>query len=611
MVLQEIMSEAGADRDRDGAREDDASEAYESMSDSEDEEALAAALARILPPREPTPPPAPPPVVVLPPPPPLVEESAPEPEPEPVPEPTPQPEPQAEELKEPSVDTNTAKAPRPIESALERAVASGSESEPEREPEPEPKPPPPNAVNDDADALDLDFPPLPAPDPVETARWQWAQRQASAPLRSFRLSSPSRATVAAAASTQQEPPPLDIKEYAYKEGWLLKAPSSALAPASTDAASPAKSKPSSRSSLAKRFLPRRALYTLAAMSGAGPKPHERWFVLTGGLLMHSTTPDSASPRGAVSLRGARVELVESLNPDEALVLVVEATARSYVLYPSTRRDAFEWLEAIRNNISCAEAAREAEASLTRALSRPAVSERTLGVLDMLHADVTTCDVDVVTTEAGTKQVLPRAREEIGALYALLGVDATASESEIRKRFYAMAKEMHPDKKPSAEASRAFASVTRAFEVLTDAESRSAYDLMERVKDALRRGVAATVHDEDGETWAAGLWLGPSHEVLYLQPAEHGSVLQRGFTSAELRFVQEIVPGEACEDWCPPPAAPRCLEMLGQRLGHAHIRLELDTPDARDEFLDGLRALRCSQSALFKQKLDAWVARGGR
>jgi DnaJ-class molecular chaperone len=63
-------------------------------------------------------------------------------------------------------------------------------------------------------------------------------------------------------------------------------------------------------------------------------------------------------------------------------------------------------------------------------------------------------------------------------YKLLGVARDASESDIRERFRALAREAHPDRAPmdkKAEAEAKFQQLTEALNVLTSAERRKAYD----------------------------------------------------------------------------------------------------------------------------------------
>jgi molecular chaperone DnaJ len=60
-------------------------------------------------------------------------------------------------------------------------------------------------------------------------------------------------------------------------------------------------------------------------------------------------------------------------------------------------------------------------------------------------------------------------------YELLGVSRTASEAEIKKRFRALARELHPDVSEDPNAEERFKEVVEAYEVLSDTERRELYD----------------------------------------------------------------------------------------------------------------------------------------
>lgn len=70
-------------------------------------------------------------------------------------------------------------------------------------------------------------------------------------------------------------------------------------------------------------------------------------------------------------------------------------------------------------------------------------------------------------------------------YAILGVEETAAAEEIRRAYIKLAKRLHPDRYPNdpeqrALAQREFAKVTRAHNIISDAEKRAEYDALRRL-----------------------------------------------------------------------------------------------------------------------------------
>jgi molecular chaperone DnaJ len=60
-------------------------------------------------------------------------------------------------------------------------------------------------------------------------------------------------------------------------------------------------------------------------------------------------------------------------------------------------------------------------------------------------------------------------------YDVLGVPRDASDADVKKAFRRLARELHPDVNPAAEAAERFREAAEAYEVLSDADTRARYD----------------------------------------------------------------------------------------------------------------------------------------
>lgn len=68
------------------------------------------------------------------------------------------------------------------------------------------------------------------------------------------------------------------------------------------------------------------------------------------------------------------------------------------------------------------------------------------------------------------------------LYALLGIESTATEKQIKKAYRQKALSCHPDKNPdNPKAAELFHQLSQALEVLTDAAAKAAYDKVRAAK----------------------------------------------------------------------------------------------------------------------------------
>ena len=61
-------------------------------------------------------------------------------------------------------------------------------------------------------------------------------------------------------------------------------------------------------------------------------------------------------------------------------------------------------------------------------------------------------------------------------YKVLGVDKKAAADEIKKKYRALARDLHPDKtKGDSEKEEKFKAVSEAYEILSDPKKRAEYD----------------------------------------------------------------------------------------------------------------------------------------
>ena len=89
-------------------------------------------------------------------------------------------------------------------------------------------------------------------------------------------------------------------------------------------------------------------------------------------------------------------------------------------------------------------------------------------------------------------------------YAILGVDESAPQEEIRKAYLTLAKKLHPDRYPNdpeqrALAQREFAKVTRAHDVVSDAQRRAEYDTLRSLTQARAHAAGDGGEEESAES----------------------------------------------------------------------------------------------------------------
>jgi preprotein translocase subunit Sec63 len=80
------------------------------------------------------------------------------------------------------------------------------------------------------------------------------------------------------------------------------------------------------------------------------------------------------------------------------------------------------------------------------------------------------------------------------LYAALGLDSAASLADIKKAFRQKASALHPDKNTAPDAPERYRAVQEAYDILSDADKRQAYD------DNRRRNLLDSPIDTAKEIW---------------------------------------------------------------------------------------------------------------
>ncbi len=142
---------------------------------------------------------------------------------------------------------------------------------------------------------------------------------------------------------------------------------------------------------------------------------------------------------------------------------------------------------------------------------------------------------------------PDPRAEIDALFALvydadnyriLGVERTAASAEIKRAYYALAKRFHPDRfQRNAEGDlrsqieTAFTKITKAYETLSNATARAAYDL--------KLGIQSDAANASGSSGHASSSASLSREQRAAESFTQGlAALKQGNLSAALRPLGE-------------------------------------------------------------------------
>ncbi len=153
-----------------------------------------------------------------------------------------------------------------------------------------------------------------------------------------------------------------------------------------------------------------------------------------------------------------------------------------------------------------EAERMASAPPPGTSSEPAASQRPSMSRSASTASSTTGSDGRAFSDDQSKivQEILRAKEGgRGAHYRVLGVQSTASESELKKAYRKRALKLHPDKNSAPHADEAFKAVGLAYATLSDPQKRSIYDTYGEEDPDNRGGGAAAARGPGGVHFRRG------------------------------------------------------------------------------------------------------------
>ncbi len=367
---------------------------------------------------------------------------------------------------------------------------------------------------------------------------------------------------------------------------------------------------------------------------------KKWFVLSGRHLLYYQAPNSDLPKGAIDLINAEVEAYSGAATPSGyeIRLAYDTRTKTIRLSPDNKEDTLAWTQALMNNINTLiEAAKltgalgyvpiDMDPSIAAAaaasgsggsmagsnatMMSASASAANIGQTAMLNqfsGKVT--DIDAMS---GRKNSLvgfdALLGEEQPTFYSTLGIDNKANTVAIRKAYFKLSKESDNSTDILPED---LARISNAFQVLKDEETRELYDLSCVVKKVLRKGLLAnmvilksdddsndagvsnspyTLLNQDEPCVERAFFIDSMNELLLWQKKDNGSVLGEGYRCIELRLVQRVYSGiDPGSKFSLPTGvdADRLVTISGQGLWCEEIHIELDSKEARDIFLDGLK-----------------------
>ncbi|MBN1900833.1 DnaJ domain-containing protein [Candidatus Sumerlaeota bacterium] len=129
-------------------------------------------------------------------------------------------------------------------------------------------------------------------------------------------------------------------------------------------------------------------------------------------------------------------------------------------------------------------------------------------------------------------------------YEILGIEAGATEKEVKQAYRKLARELHPDKakdvKERQEKEKIFADISKAYNLLKDRDKREEYDQKLKVEEKAGAGGAGTVQGES-QTKAERKGISKEREMIARKAFLKGmQILKNRDFSGAITFFQAAI-----------------------------------------------------------------------
>ncbi len=363
----------------------------------------------------------------------------------------------------------------------------------------------------------------------------------------------------------------------------------------------------------------------------------RHFILTDHLLVYSASKEATVPRGMVDFTGGIVgsAIVSKKNrrrkkrptPFEFQVVTKDLT---FYLCALNKADMDKWTAALTHNISLlsfreVEKLKKPGRSVLCMQKAPLASRKSTPPPPPLPVGVRPpppppLENDQSESAGPGRTALYRSHSTVNDKnsYQRLGVTRHATPGEVKRAYYKLARDFHPDKNPDADP-HVFAEINKAYSTLKGEEARRKYDKSLKTKEVTRSGfcchVVTNLHRKRPKVRECEVWsvrrtrldfenykAGHDTQILYWAKPGKGIPSNKAVDFAEYRYVMELWRGEerAGIKWPKSIEATRSIVFVGKKL-YEPFALTLDTEEARNTMLEGLRLVRCAGSLVFTKK----------